>query len=181
MVSLANVHGFRARGHSPRPGMTTFLSFRPHASAQTQTDASLCRDSRARPGIHELPTRLPASWRGFTRRPARATRPARLACRAAAPCRKGGGGGAKEPMLSREPLYKLGGWDDRDLSEWVESKQIGVAGDDQIGMTVDRQFEKLVVGGIAALGDPLAMVTSSAPIMSFLNQVRVSALISETK
>ena len=84
-------------------------------------------------------------------------------------------------MLSREPLYKLGGWDDRDLSEWVESKQIGVAGDDQIGMTVDRQFEKLVVGGIAALGDPLAMVTSSAPIMSFLNQVRVSALISETK
>jgi addiction module HigA family antidote len=77
------------------------------------------------------------------------------ACRAAASCRKGGGGEAKEPILLREPLYKLGGWDDRDLSEWVESKQIGVAGDDRIGMTLDRQFEKLVVGGIAALGNPL--------------------------
>jgi hypothetical protein len=35
------------------------------------------------------------------------------------------------------------------------SEQIAVAGDDKIRMTVDRQFEKFVVRGIAARDDPL--------------------------
>ena len=57
--------------------------------------------------------------------------------------------------LSREALYEIGRRDDRDLSEWVEREQIGVAGDDQIGMAVYRQFQEFVVLRITARDDPL--------------------------
>jgi hypothetical protein len=41
------------------------------------------------------------------------------------------------------------------LSEWVEREQIRVAGNDQIGMAVYRQFQEFVVLRITARGDPL--------------------------
>src|SRR5438309_5605188 len=57
--------------------------------------------------------------------------------------------------LSREALYEIGGRDDRDVPEWVEREQIGVAGDDQVGMAVYRRFQEFVIRGIAARHDPL--------------------------
>jgi hypothetical protein len=49
-----------------------------------------------------------------------------------------------------------------DVPERVEREQIGVAGDDQIGMAVYRQLQKLVVGSRHAATRSV-MVTSSAP------------------
>ena len=43
------------------------------------------------------------------------------------------------------------------MAEWIEREQIAVAGDDQVRVAVDRQLEKLVVGGIAADGDALGV------------------------
>jgi hypothetical protein len=44
---------------------------------------------------------------------------------------------------------------DRDLLERIEREEIGVAGDDQIGMPTDGQFQKLVVLWIATNRDSL--------------------------
>jgi hypothetical protein len=62
---------------------------------------------------------------------------------------------ARRYRLSREALYEIGRRDDRDLLEWVEREQIGVAGNAQISMAVYRQFQEFVVLRITARGDPL--------------------------
>ena len=52
-------------------------------------------------------------------------------------------------------LEKQGGRDDRNAAERIESEQTGVAANNQIGPSVHRQFEELVIGRIAAGHNPL--------------------------
>jgi hypothetical protein len=58
-------------------------------------------------------------------------------------------------VLTRHPLHERCRRHDRDLAERIEREQIAVAGDDEISMAVDGQFEEFVVVRITACGDPL--------------------------
>jgi hypothetical protein len=58
-------------------------------------------------------------------------------------------------VLTRHALHEDCGSYDRDFTERIEREQIAVAVDDQVRMTMDRQFEKFVLSGVAACRDPL--------------------------
>jgi hypothetical protein len=45
--------------------------------------------------------------------------------------------------------------DDRDAPKGIQDQQIGIAGHDHIRMAIHREFEKLVVGRVAASDDAL--------------------------
>ena len=51
-------------------------------------------------------------------------------------------------------MAERGGCDDRNVPERMQHQQIEVAGYDHIRPAIHRQFEKLVIRGIAANGDP---------------------------
>src|SRR5271170_1630432 len=57
--------------------------------------------------------------------------------------------------LPGHALHEGGGRDDRNFPERIEREQIGVAGDDQIGMAADGQLEEFVILRIAAGSYPL--------------------------
>ena len=60
-----------------------------------------------------------------------------------------------DSLRSRMSMTKSGWRDDRDVPEGMQHQQIEITGDDDIRPTIRRQFEKFVVGGIAAHRDPL--------------------------
>jgi hypothetical protein len=67
------------------------------------------------------------------------------------------------------------------VPKWIEREQIGIAGDDQIGMAVYRQFQELLSVGSRHAAIRSTIVAASAPTISFSNQARVPASISDTK
>jgi hypothetical protein len=61
----------------------------------------------------------------------------------------------KPNWLTRHALYEDRGRNYWDITKGIEREQIGVAGDDQIRMTVHGQFEKFIVCRIATRDDSL--------------------------
>jgi hypothetical protein len=57
--------------------------------------------------------------------------------------------------LSRRALHEGGTGNDRDSPERIEREEIGVTGDDQIGVAVDSQLKKFVVLRITSGSDSL--------------------------
>ena len=51
------------------------------------------------------------------------------------------------------PAKIAGRRDDRDTLKGIEVKEVGIAGDNETGFTVDSKFEEFVVAGIAARAD----------------------------